>query len=198
MTKELSNRQLEIIEASGKILMTKGIKGLTTKNLAAEMNFSESALYRHFKSKEDIVVLLLSYLANNIEERITRFAATDTTAKEDLVALFKSQFHFFQHHPHFIVAILSEGLFDETEKIYEQMMKIVSLKTAILMKIIAKGQASNEFTTEIKTPDIVHILMGSFRLTMLKWKISKFQLNIEQAGNYIILQNIQLISKHEK
>ena len=48
METDLSTRQLEIIEVSGKILMQKGILGLTTKNLAQEMKFSESALYRHF------------------------------------------------------------------------------------------------------------------------------------------------------
>ena len=49
MSKNITDRQIEIIEASGKILMEKGILGLTTKNLAQKMNFSESALYRHFK-----------------------------------------------------------------------------------------------------------------------------------------------------
>ena len=70
MTKDISVRQQEIIEASGKILMDKGIKGLTTKNLALEMNFSESAIYRHFSNKEDIIILLFKALAANIELRM--------------------------------------------------------------------------------------------------------------------------------
>ncbi|MFN5416495.1 MAG: TetR/AcrR family transcriptional regulator, partial [Flavobacteriia bacterium] len=58
---KISNRQIELIEAAGKLLSTAGISGLTTKNLAKEMNFSESAIYRHFKSKEDIIVEMLNY-----------------------------------------------------------------------------------------------------------------------------------------
>ena len=61
MTDSASKRQHEIIASAGKLLMEKGIKGLTTKNLAQEMGFSESALYRHFTNKEDIVVLLLQH-----------------------------------------------------------------------------------------------------------------------------------------
>lgn len=49
---EITPRQLEIIEATGKILTKSGTSGLTIKNLAKEMNFSESAIYRHFASKE--------------------------------------------------------------------------------------------------------------------------------------------------
>ena len=37
MTLEISSRQLEIIEAAGKILTTSGVSGLTIKNLAKEM-----------------------------------------------------------------------------------------------------------------------------------------------------------------
>ena len=71
METDLSTRQLEIIEVSGKILMQKGIPGLTTKNLAQEMKFSESALYRHFKDKEEIIIHLISYLSKNVNERLT-------------------------------------------------------------------------------------------------------------------------------
>ena len=53
---ELSGRQIEIIEAAGRILTVSGISGLTIKNLANEMKFSESAIYRHFKSKEEIII----------------------------------------------------------------------------------------------------------------------------------------------
>jgi hypothetical protein len=36
ITNEISNRQLEIIEVSGKILIEKGIKGLTTKTATSK------------------------------------------------------------------------------------------------------------------------------------------------------------------
>ncbi len=61
---------MEIIEASGRILASRGISALTIKNLASEIGFVESALYRHFKSKEDIIVLLIKYLHNNIESPV--------------------------------------------------------------------------------------------------------------------------------
>jgi TetR/AcrR family fatty acid metabolism transcriptional regulator len=60
ITKELiSDRQIEIIEAAGKILTRSGVGGLTIKNLAKEMHFSESAIYRHFTSKEEIIIAML-------------------------------------------------------------------------------------------------------------------------------------------
>ena len=66
ITNEISNRQLEIIEVSGKILIEKGIKGLTTKTVASEMNFSSGAiclvLASHDFDEEDYIRDYNNYL----------------------------------------------------------------------------------------------------------------------------------------
>ena len=41
------------------------------KNLAKEMGFTESALYRHFKGKQEIIVSMLEFLASSMEERFS-------------------------------------------------------------------------------------------------------------------------------
>lgn len=195
MTETTSKRQHEIIEAAGKLLMQKGVKGVTTKNLAVEMGFSESALYRHFKNKEDIIVLLLDYLLDNIKERLEKILLNDSSSSEKLSQMFQSQFRFFYENPHFIVAILSEGLFDESEKINNSIMKIVTYKMQIITSIVDEGKQNNEFTSAILTPELVHILMGSFRLMMLKWKFSKFEMELISNGNALMNTTIKLIKK---
>ena len=195
MSEPTSKRQHEIIESAGRLLMDKGVKGLTTKNLALEMGFSESALYRHFKNKEDIIVLLLDHLYNNIKERLEETQKNDNAPSEKLKAIFKSQFHYFSHNPHFIIAILSEGLFDETEKINRSILKIIAYKTNLISNIIEEGKQIQEFNNEISTPEMVHIILGSFRLMMLKWKFSKFEIDLVQQGNAIMTTAIKLITK---
>lgn len=58
------------------------------------MQFSESALYRHFKNKEDIIVLLLEYLENNLKHRLNPIYDIESTAHEKLFKIFNSQFVF--------------------------------------------------------------------------------------------------------
>jgi TetR/AcrR family fatty acid metabolism transcriptional regulator len=94
--KNITDRQIEIIEASGKILMEKGILGLTTKNLAQKMNFSESALYRHFKDKEAIISLLITYLSDNITLRFENIVNHGINPEEKFIELFRSQFCFLK------------------------------------------------------------------------------------------------------
>lgn len=190
-----SKRQQEIIESAGKLLMEKGIKGLTTKNLAQEMNFSESALYRHFKNKEDIVLLLISFLSDNINSRFNTILNSEINAEEKYLALFLSQFQFFKSNPHFIVIVLSDGLMDNSEDIKNSIKKLIETNFGALKRIMIEGQKSNLFNQEMEAENLVHFAMGSFRLQMLQWKLSNFSFDIETQGMKTMTNLLTLLKK---
>ena len=183
MTTTISDRQLEIIEAAGKILTASGISGLTIKNLAREMKFSESAIYRHFTSKEEIIIALLEYLAKSMDEFTT---------------LFQNQFAFFKKNPHFVVAVFSDGLMEESQRINETILKIMGVKLKHLMPIILEGQQKNVFTNSIASDELMHIVMGTFRLQMFKWRVANFQFDISTNGEQMIKSLLTLIKTETK
>ena len=193
MTVNITNRQFEIIEAAGKILTESGVSGLTIKNLAKEMKFSEAAIYRHFSSKEDIIVSLLEYLAQNIDERCTYALARNQLPEEKFIMLFQNQFDFFNANPHFVVAVFSDGLMEESERINQTILKILGVKLKHLMPIILEGQEKHIFTNQISSEDLVQIVMGTFRLQMYKWRLSNFQSDIIENGEKMIKAVLVLI-----
>lgn len=192
---DITARQIEIIEASGKILMQKGIKGLTTKSLAFEMNFSESALYRHFKDKEAIILLLIRYLSHNIKERFEEIVHQNLAPEQKLLALFSSQFAFFKANPHFIVIVLSDGILDSSESIKQEIMSLMQTNAGVFRQIIAAGQQNQVFRTDLDMPFFVHVTMGTFRLQMLQWKLSNFSFDIEKEGMQTMQQLVVLYQK---
>lgn len=193
MITTISDRQLEIIEAAGKILTNSGVSGLTIKNLAKEMKFSESAIYRHFTSKEEIIIALLDYLAQNMDERYTNAISAKQTPEEKFTTLFQNQFSLFKKNPHFVVAVFSDGLLEESQRINETMLKIMAIKMKHLMPIIIEGQQKKVFTNSITSEELIHIVMGTFRLQMFKWRIANFQFDIERNGHNMIQALLTLI-----
>ena len=192
-TETISDRQLEIIEAAGKILTASGISGLTIKNLAKEMKFSESAIYRHFTSKEEIIIALLDYLAQSMDERYTNAISSEHSPEEKFTTLFQNQFSFFKKHPHFVVAVFSDGLMEESQRINETILKIMAVKMKHLMPIILEGQQKKVFTNSITSDELMHIVMGTFRLQMFKWRVANFQFDINRNGDNMIQSVLTLI-----
>ncbi|MCX6278259.1 MAG: TetR/AcrR family transcriptional regulator [Bacteroidetes bacterium] len=192
MSKELSDRQVEIIEAASRILTLEGVGGLTIKNLAKEMKFSESAIYRHFTSKEEIIIAMLTFLADSIDQRLSNISGS-SDPEEHFKALFREQFRFFDLHPQFVVAVFSDGLMEETQRINDAILKLMSIKMKHLMPDIMEGQQKGVFTNAITTDEMVHIVMGAFKLQMFKWRTANFQFDLKQSGENMIQSILTLI-----
>ncbi len=190
---EIKERQLEIIEAAGEILTESGIVGLTTKNLAAKMGFAESALYRHFKGKEEINLTMLRYLSMDMDSRLTNAVSDIDSPTEKLKAAFNNQFEFFKKNPHFLVAIFSDGLLEESKAINEAILQIMGTKRKHLLQIIQQGQKQKQFTDALSADELVHIIMGSFRLHMLQWRLSGFSFDLKLKGNKLMANLLTLI-----
>jgi len=188
-----TERQFEIIEAAGQILTEEGVHGLTTKKLAQRVGFSESAIYRHFKSKEDIIISLLTYLSESMDERFSHLELDKLSPEEGLEALFMNQLEFFSSRTHFVVAVFSDGLMEASDRINESIARIMQVKMKHLMPLIKNGQQKNVFTKAIPAEDLIHIVMGTFRLQMYKWRQAHFDFDIERQGKNMIISILTLI-----
>jgi hypothetical protein len=119
----------------------------------------------------------------------------ENSATENFKAVFTSQFNYFKRNPHFVVAVLSDGLLDESKEIKEIILQLMQNKMQLLSKIIEQGKQNDEFILEIATEDLLPIVLGSFRFQMLKWKLSGFQYDIAVEGNKTIDNLLILIQK---
>ncbi len=190
---KITDRQLEIITAAGEILTESGIAGLTTKKLAAKMGFAESALYRHFTGKEEIMVTMLQYLAADMDKRLKDCLLNIDEPEFQLKEVFNNQFGFFKNNPHFLVAIFSDGLLEESKVINDAIMQIMAVKRKYLLRIIKKGQEEGVFKNTLSVDDMVHFVMGSFRLHMLQWRMADFTFDVKLKGNNLMTSILTLI-----
>lgn len=184
-------RQLEIIEATGKLLTTSGINGLTIKNLASEMNFSESAIYRHFSSKEEIIVTLLKYLNENVNT-IFKESSISGVFEKDFTALFKELTYYLKENPFYVVVVFSEGLVNESAQIGEKIIQLMNSLTKHAQAIIKEGQEKDLITRSLTSEQIVEIIIPAFRHQLFRWKISNFESDVAQsieslAGSLLLL-----------
>lgn len=194
----MNERQFEIITAAGSLLTKSGVTGLTIKNLAAEMKFTESAIYRHFPSKEAIIIAMLDYLAATMDERLKSATEGVQGAEAKFRALFQDQFQFFEESPHFLAAVFSDGLLAQSNAINEGILNIMQVKIKHLLPLIEIGQEEGVFTDSVEADQIRHIVMGAFRLHMFKWRASQFQFDMVATGDALVTSILVLIQANRK
>jgi len=94
-----------------------------------------------------------------------------------------------------VVAVFSDGLMEETQRINEAILKLINVKIKHLMPVIMEGQQKGVFTNAITTDELVHIVMGTFKLQMFKWRIADFQFDIIRNGENMLQSILTLISR---
>lgn len=180
---ELTDRQVEIVEASCSLISQKGLKGLTIKNLSESIGLTEAALYRHFKNKNDIIKTMLSYVILSMNDRLGKILTSDKSEKEKIEQIFESQFNFFQTKPEFAAVIFSEGLFQSHSELRKTVLALMSSKKNILYDAVKKAQEQRVIRDDISGEQIVFMMMGGIRLTILKWILSDYKTNLVASGN---------------
>ena len=111
MKTNLSKRQSEIINAAIRIIGEGGIQALTIKNLSTEIGIVESALYRHFKSRTEIIETLLDSIKEDVTSIYTGVSQSKKSSFARIKDLIDFQLDTFSTNPSFAIVILSDGLY---------------------------------------------------------------------------------------
>ena len=110
---------------------------------------------------------MLNYLSENIDNRLTAVNNSELSTEEKFRAIFQNQFIFFAENPHFVVAVFSDGLMEESTKINETILSLLFVKIKHLLPVLAEGQKDGSFRNDIQADELMQIIMGTFRLLML-------------------------------
>lgn len=191
---KFTTRQIEIINAATEIIGLKGVQKLTTKSLAAKMNFSEPALYRHFKDKNEILRSILLYFKGNMREGLNNVISENKTGLEKIIDTISFQFNFFVKYPAVIMVIFSETSFQNDENLSITVKEIVDDKRKIVKAILLSGQKDGSIRSDLKTNQLTNIIMGSMRITVLNWRLHGFDFDLQKEGEELI-KTLKIILK---
>lgn len=179
---DLSKRQIEIIEAATKLIGQGGVQSLTTKSLAAEMDFSEPALYRHFSDKNDILKSVLIYYKERLKIGLTDIIQSDLSGREKIRAMIDFQFKHFTKYPAVIMVIFAETSFQYDSQLSKIVSEIMIQKSKMVSNIIESGQKEGSIRPDVAPDQLATMIMGSMRFTILKWRLSNFDFNLTKEG----------------
>jgi len=194
--KNFTGRQIEIMEVATRIIDRQGIQELTTKNLATEIGLSEAALYRHFKSKNEIMLGLLDYFMLEMKERIATIAAKEGRSPSELLKdIFTSQLKTFVQKPAIVSVIFSEGIFQFNKELMEKVSGMMEMMQVEIDAIVKRGQQEGSFRDFVGPSTVSTIIMGSMRMAVMKWKLLGHQPDLVKGGSKVLNGVLKMIEK---
>ncbi len=194
---DFTNRQKEIVVTSIDLIARNGIQGLTIKNIARKVGVSEPAIYRHFDSKIDILLGILSYFRDRTISALEGISSSHLSPMQQLESIFQDHFKRFTDSPALASVIFSEEIFQNDKRLSEEVLSIMKLNQGKILAIIKEGQKNSEIRADIPEEQLSLIIMGALRIIITRWRLAGFQFNLEEEGR-MLWDSLRTLIQKEK
>ncbi len=183
--KELTKRQQEIVERAIEIIAEEGFHKLTTKNLAEKVGFSEPALYRHFKDKQEIILAVIKSIESNM---LNLAQGLDLSLKAEdiffnLTCLITS---YLKKVKGVTILIMSESSLENDEitrkAMYSFYLKMLDVVSNVLMEKKKVGEVKKDIDEKIAA----QVYLGILQSMVLKYFLAGRTIEIDENCNEIV------------
>ncbi len=188
-------RQEQIIDQAIKIIHQKGYSGLSIRELATQVGITEPAIYRHFRSKEDIVLGILERmdrLGENLHQEMSRLP--DVRSK--IRFLIENHLHFLEKNPEMTSVIFSEDIFEPRDAIRQKLHQIILKRQEMVKQILVEAQQQGQLV-QVDPDELTSLILGYVRMVVLEWRWSRFGFPLVQRGHHMNTTIETLIFREE-
>jgi len=177
-------RQKQIIDEAIKIIHEKGFASLSIRELAKKVGISEPAIYRHFSSKEDIVVGILNRMIE-FGEIIENNIKDIKNPKEKIKQFIYLHIELLEKNPQMTSIIFSEDIFQPNE-IINGKLQIIFRKRHSLLNGIINNAIDEGIIVDIEAEEIGNIILGYLHLVIREWRQSRFNFSLIDKATKLV------------
>ncbi len=110
-------RKLQILQTLASMLEIPKVEKITTAALAARLDVSEAALYRHFASKAQMYEGLIEFIEQTLFGLINKITAEESGGLKQLEAIMTTLLGFAKKNPGMTRVLIGDALVNENERL---------------------------------------------------------------------------------
>ena len=175
MSVKTGERKHQILQTLAEMLEQPRAARITTAALAAKMQLSEAALYRHFASKAQMFEGLFEFIETTIFTLVNQIVATEPKGIEQARKIAVMLMTFSERNRGMTRVLCGDALVTEDERLQGRVTQITERIDAAFKQSLRQALTSGEInpTTEI-TPlsaALTHLVLGSWlRFAQSGWQ----------------------------
>jgi TetR/AcrR family transcriptional regulator len=118
-------RKLQILQALAGMLESPVAEKVTTAALAAKLDVSEAALYRHFASKAQMYEGLIEFIETTIFTLVNKITQSEENGRRQALAVARMLLDFSEQNPGMTKVMIGDALVNEDERLQRRMNQFV-------------------------------------------------------------------------
>ncbi len=160
---ETGVRQSQITQTALELLAEKGVKSVSMAAVAGRVGLVPSALYRHFQSKDEILVAALDLLQTKHTENVALATAETDHAIEQLRLLYDVELAMMRESMAVPRVLFSDDLVQGHPVLQAKVREVFGSIRRVIVQVIEDGQAKGEIRQDAAPDTLTLMFIGMCR-----------------------------------
>jgi len=171
-------RQEQITQAALSLIASDGLKGLSVARIALRVGIVPSAIYRHFKSKDEVIDGVLDFIQDRLLGNVDAVCVETRDPLERLRLLLMRHVKLIRENQAIPRIIFSEDVYgghpDRRAKVYRIIWDYLNQ----VGELIGQGQKEGRMRSDINTETAALMFLGIIQPAAILWHMSNGSFDI--------------------
>lgn len=181
-------RQKQIADAARKLTTKYGSEHLTIRRIAEEIGVSEGAIYRHFKSKRDILFLMISDIEDNLIGDIEKGYNAAPTRLQTLAHITRNHISRIAQRKGVSFQVIAEIISLGDKKLNKKVADVIDKYCSRIKDILSEGVKTGEIRQDVNLEATAILFFSMIQGLVNMWALSDYTFNLEDK--YASLWNV--------
>jgi TetR/AcrR family transcriptional regulator len=161
-------RREQILQTLAGMLEQPGTERITTALLAAKLDVSEAALYRHFASKAQMFEGLIDFIEHSLFSLINQIAEREGDGAQKAARMVTVLLQFGEKNPGMSRVMVGDALVFENERLHQRMNQLFERIESALRQVLRAAAEANKSATPTADAQVRAAVLVAFALGQLQ------------------------------
>ena len=153
-------RKTQILQTLAHMLETPASEKVTTASLAARLDVSEAALYRHFSGKAQMYEGLIEFIEQTLFALINKITTEEKSGTRQIEAIVGVLLGFAQKNKGMTRVLIGDALVHEDEKLQARINQLHDRLEAALKQAVRFGVTQNEILPDTDVAACANLILS--------------------------------------
>lgn len=176
--KSTTIRKQQIIEAARKLIIKKGSEHLTVRAIASIVNITEAAIYRHFKSKREILSFLMTHITDDMLRGLESQSGTNPRSLATVNAVLKQHLSEIEQRRGMSFQVIAEIISLGDKKLNREVYEKLNLYIDRLRGLLSDGARQGWVRDDIDHGAAALLLFGMIQGLVNIWALGNYSFDL--------------------
>ncbi|MHB8062171.1 MAG: TetR/AcrR family transcriptional regulator [Ruminiclostridium sp.] len=180
MEASILHRKDSLILTAIEVLNELGIQGLSTREIARRQGVSEATLFRHYKTKSDLLVAMIDYDSKFDSDIITSVRMKKLNPRAAIIYFINSFAEYYENYPAITAISQAYDVLSCEPLLADKIKHSFFTRLGFLKELTLEAQLVGEINKVDDSEKLAYLIWGSFMSICLNWRFNKYSFSLKE------------------